>query len=67
MRSPAAASSRLWPLLAVLSLSAACDVYDRPNAKVPQHFQSTMVADGSRLDASVLVGAPTVLALWVPK
>ncbi|HVG62308.1 MAG TPA: hypothetical protein VNA24_27345 [Hyalangium sp.] len=67
MRSPAVASPRLWPLLTVLSLSAACDVYDRPNERVPQHFQSTMVADGSRLDASVLVGAPTVLALWVPK
>lgn len=67
MRSPTVASSRLWPLLTVLSLSAACDVYDRPNERVPQHFQSAMVTDGSRLDASVLVGAPTVLVLWVPK
>jgi hypothetical protein len=54
-------------LLAVLSLGAACDVYERPNERVPQHFQSTMVVDGSRLDASVLVGAPTVLVLWVPR
>jgi hypothetical protein len=67
MRSPAVTSSRLWPLLAVLSLGAACDVYERPNEQVPQHFQSTMLSDGGRLDASVLVGAPTVLLLWVPR
>ena len=59
--------TRLWPLLAVLLLGAACDVYERPNVSVPQRFQATMLSDGSRLDASVLVGAPTVLALWVPR
>jgi hypothetical protein len=67
MRSPAAATSRLGSLLAVLWLGAACDVYERPNTRVPEHFQSTMVSDGSPLDASVLVGAPTVLVLWVPR
>lgn len=67
MRSPTVASPRHWPLLAMLVLGAACDVYERPNARVPERFQATMLSDGSRLDASVLVGAPTVLALWVPR
>lgn len=67
MRSPTPARSRLWPLLAVLLWGAGCDVYERPNVKVPERFQSTMLSDDSRLDASGLVGAPTVLVLWVPR
>lgn len=67
MRSPAPASLRLWLLLAVLVTGAACDVYQRPNVKVPERFQAMMLSDGSRLDAPALVGTPTVLALWVPR
>lgn len=67
MRSPTATRSRPWALLAMLALGTACDVYERPNTSVPPHFQSTMMSDGSRLDASALEGSPTVLALWVPR
>jgi hypothetical protein len=67
MRSQTAASPRPWPLLLVLALGAACDVYERPNTRVPERFQARMLTDGSRLDEAALVGAPTVLALWVPR